>query len=115
MREPGEMIRAYLNALERHNLTDIEHCFTSDATVASKTYGRLPVRRFYQTLIAETLSTNVSNIRLYRGETSGEWIARFAYRWHKRDSAPTDIELIDLFTLDPGTGLIRELKVVANG
>ena len=72
--------------MESHDIPGVEACFTPDATVTSKTYGRLSVDQFYRTLFAETVSTNISNIRIYRGDAINEWIARFSYRWQRQES-----------------------------
>ena len=98
-----------------NDLAGVLACFTPDAVIVSPVYGEVPVRRFYETLIADTVRASIDVKALYRSEERpGQWIAHFGYVWIRRDQPDMDTELIDLFELDP-SGLLARLRIVIAG
>ena len=109
-------IRRYLHAMEANDLPDVLDCFTPNALIASPVYGEVPVRPFYEKLVADTVRANVTIRTLYRSEERPDlWIAHFGYVWVRRDQADMDTELIDLFELDASGERIRKLRIVMAG
>lgn len=117
MTMPHEItIRRYLHAMAASDLPGVLDCFTPDALIASPVYGEVPVRRFYETLFADTVRASVTIRTLYRSEERPDrWIAHFGYVWVRWDQADMDTELIDLFELDSFGERIRKLRIVMAG
>lgn len=109
---PEATIRRYLSAMATNDLASVLACFTPNALITSPVYGEMPVRRFYERLIADTVRASVDLRTLYRSEHQPErWIAHFGYVWVRRDQPDMATELIDLFELDL-SGLIARLRIV---
>ena len=105
------LIRRYLAAMARSDLATVVACFAPNGVVVSPTYGEMPVRTFYETLFADTLSADVKVRSIYRATVDQcRWIAHFDYRWQRRSVPQVAVQLIDLFDLKDG--LIRELRIV---
>lgn len=117
MTTPNERtIRRYLHAMEANDLPGVLDCFTPDALIASPVYGKVPVRRFYEKLFADTVGARVTIRSLYSSpERPDLWIAHFDYVWVRRDQADMDTELIDLFELDGSGERIRKLRIIMAG
>jgi ketosteroid isomerase-like protein len=105
------VIRRYLAAMAQSDIEGVVDCFAADGFVLSPTYGRMPVRAFYETLFADTVSAEVDIRTIYRStDEPSRWAAHFDYRWQRRSAPDVATQLIDLFEVD--NGLIRELRIV---
>ena len=106
------LVRRYLAGMETHDLDLVLGCFTPDGVIKSPTYGVQRAADFSPQLFADSLTTEVSQVRLFRAaDGAAEWIAVFAYHWHRAGKDPVRTRLCDRFVLTHDSGAILSLEI----
>jgi len=110
----GELVRTYLDALERAELEQVVALFADDAVVHSPLYGPMAARPFYEALFADTGAAHLTLRGVAEGTTVGGgrlvtfW---FHFDWRLPGGRQAPFDVVDVAELDPD-GRIRALHIV---
>ena len=112
MMQRPDTVRRYLNAMEAGDLPAILACFEEDAIAVSPVYGEVPVKPFYEKLVADTRHARVQIQDLYFTEAGDGIAAHIDYQWERQDGTRMHVDMVDLFSFRPDSDRIARLLIV---
>ncbi|WCT79140.1 nuclear transport factor 2 family protein [Novosphingobium humi] len=107
------VVRRYLEAMEKGDLSATYSCFDQGGVVKSPVYGNMPYEEFYKKLYGDTVSSKVDIRHIYESTSDPCFFAaHFDYKWVKGDGVSLSSSLVDLFRFSEGTDKIKHLEII---
>lgn len=103
-----EIVKKYLEALERSHYNSIVELFTQDGVVDSPLYGKKKASQFYKELFKDTSTSKITLLDIFENESSAA--GYFHYDWRLKDGTLVNFDCVDIFKLTEGK--IHYLRIV---
>ena len=111
MPEHKDIIKEYLQSLEKSDYENLISLFAPNAIIHSPLYGEVKASKFYKDLFKDTTKSKISLADIFMNEDGSKGAVNFIYEWTLSDGSPVTFDCIDIFRFDT-TGKIQELTII---
>lgn len=112
MQKRVQIIKNYLQALERGDYQDIIALFEQDGVVNSPLYGSRQASDFYEDLLRDTSTSEIVMLNTFVStDDSSVGAVHFRYNWKLKSGLATSFECVDVFYF-AATGKIKEMTII---
>lgn len=106
-------LQRYMTALGQSDYAGVKSLFAADGKVLSPFLGEMPAGPFFDRLAAASTRNVITPIDIFLSSTNQHHAtAYFQYDWTVRDGTLITFKVMDLFTFEPDTGLVRYLDLI---
>lgn len=109
--ELKEIIKKYLDALQKSDYENLVSLFAPNSVVHSPLYGEVEAKKFYKDLFKDTTKSVIILKDNFLNEDGSKGAVNFLYNWTLSDGSAVSFDCVDIFKFN-SEGKIQELTII---